>query len=355
MKNYDRQFLIDSVALLQRKRASHMGAHQYVNHGAMRGDFPMSGTLGWQRYEHECPSYYVLKCEKALIDQLVGELPDHLEQGTSLIDLGVGTLEAVETKSLEIARALNSDTYVPIDTSLQFCSEAAGVIQKVLPQTKIRPSVENFFSDDVDAALDVPALGFLGGITIANIEAPLSKGKPTEELIRSLKNLGRIVGGGWLLLSTDANQNAAENKAMYSENGLFEINTFDRMAHELPMTGLDPTGIVYDPVWIKESGQLAHTGVAIKDMTVKVNAPEFGGVIEIKKGDRFHLKNSFKYTDDYFLSCARQAGYTPMKVWRHPQKPLHMFLLKAPAMELSARHQLVAQQGQKASDLRLET
>lgn len=330
--SYDKLFLIDSIALLQNRRASHMGAHQYVNHGAMRGAFPMSGTLGWQRYENDCPSYYILRCEKTLLEQASTDLRQYLAEGTSLVDLGVGTLNAVRTKSLLIARTLQSEVYVPIDASLKFCSEAGSLIQKALPQTQIHPSIENFFSDDVEPAIDVPALGFLGGITIANIEAPLSTDKPTTALVKSLRNLAKIVGGGWLLLSTDANQDEKENKAMYSENGLFEINTFDRMAHELPMEGLDPTAMVYDPVWIKESSQLGHTALATRAMTVAVNSKEFNGVINIKKGDRFLLKNSFKYTDDYFESCAKQAGFDLLKVWRHKEKPLHLFLLKAPSM-----------------------
>ena len=340
MKAYDKQFLLDSIALLQHKRVSHMGAHQYAHHKAMRGKFPMSGALGWKRYEHDCPAYYILRCENFLIKIAAPELANYLECGTPLIDLGTGTLEAVRTKSLLIARALQSEMYVPIDTSLKFCSEAGGVIKKALPHIKIRPSIENFFSDDVEPAIDIPALGFLGGITIANIEAPLSTEKPTAALVNSFKNLATVVGGGWLMLSTDANQSEAENKTMYSENGLFEINTFDRMAYELPLTGLDPTGVVYDPVWIKESGQLGHTALAIKDMTVAVNSNEFTGVIDIKKGDRFHLKNSFKYTDDHFLSCAAQAGFVDLRIWRHPEKPLHLFLFKAPPVALVARHQL---------------
>ena len=326
---YDRQFLIDSVALLQHKRVSHMGAHQYVNHGAMRGDFPMSGTLGWQRYENDCPSYYIPMCEKELIKEAALELGNFIEPGTPLVDLGTGTLEAVETKSLLLARALQSEIYAPVDASLKFCSEAGGLVQRVLPGIKIRPSIENFFSEDAEPPIDIPAMGFLGGTTIANIEAPLSSRKPTAALISTLKNLGRIVSNGWLLLSTDSNQDEAENKAMYSENGLFEINTFDRMVYELPFSGLDPTCIVYDPIWIKESSQFAHSALAIKDMSVSVEAPEFRGVIQIRRGDRFHLKNSFRYTDEYFLSCAEQARLSNLRIWRHNQRPIHLFLLKA--------------------------
>jgi hypothetical protein len=108
------------------------------------------------------------------------------------------------------------------------------------------------------------------------------------------------------------------------------------MAHELPITGLDPEAIAYDPVWVKESSQLGHTGVALKDMTVSVSAPEFQGSIEIQKGDRFHLKNSFKYRDDFFLSCVDQAGFVPLNSWSHPEKPLRLFLIEATSAALSS-------------------
>ncbi|MFY9288434.1 MAG: L-histidine N(alpha)-methyltransferase [Alphaproteobacteria bacterium] len=300
----------------------------------------MSGALGWKRYEHDCPSYYILRCEREMIGQVANDLHelDLVPQGVPFIDLGPGTIEAVEEKSLPVVLALNSHTYVPVDVSLKFCSEAGGVIKQHLRDVVVSSSVENFFSDEVDPALDTAGIGFLGGITIANIEAPLSKEKPTQELINGLKNLARITGGGWLLLTTDANQSEAENKAMYSENGLFEINTFYRMAHELPFKGLNPDGFVYDPYWIPESSQLGHTALATEDMLVEVSSSCFTGIIPVRKGQRYHLKNSFKYTDEFFIRCAKAAGYSVIEKWSHHEKPLRFFLLKAPALELAARN-----------------
>jgi hypothetical protein len=126
MISYDKQFLIDSVALLQHRRVSHMGAHQFALHGAMRGRFPMSGALGWQRYKNDCPSYYILQCEKSLMKQVVAELPEFLDQGTPLINLGTGTLEAVRSKSLPIARASIARPMSPSTPASHSAAKRAG-------------------------------------------------------------------------------------------------------------------------------------------------------------------------------------------------------------------------------------
>ena len=103
------------------------------------------------------------------------------------------------------------------------------------------------------------------------------------------------------------------------------------MAEELPFTGLDPYAFEYDPLWIAESSQLAHTVIATKDMSVSVRSPYWSGSIEIKADTRFHLKNSFKYTDAFFTSCAGDAGFTVVEKWSHRQKPMRLFLLRAAA------------------------
>jgi uncharacterized SAM-dependent methyltransferase len=64
-------------------------------------------------------------------------------------------------------------------------------------------------------------------------------------------------------------------------------------------------------------------------MSVTVRSPYWSGTIDIKAQTRFHLKNSFKYTDAFFTSCAESAGYTVMKKWEHHSKPMRLFLLRA--------------------------
>lgn len=329
MKGYDRNFLLDSVALLQGKRSSHMGIHQFADHQATRNGKPMSGAALWQEIEHNHKAYYIPGIEREMIAAVASQVKDYVPEGTPFVDLGPGTLKTVAEKSLPFVRAVQSETYIPIDTSLKFCSEAGSVIQQHVPRADVVPCFENFFSDDAGPACDRPALAFLGGITIANIEAPLSKQPPRTQLVRHLKNLARITNGGWLMASTDANQDEAENRAMYFENALLEVNHLFRMAEELPFTGFDPYAFEYDPFWIAESSQLAHTALAAKDMTVTVQSPWWSGSIEIKAETRFHLKNSFKYRDRFFKACADSAGFTVIRKWKHHRKPMRLFLLRA--------------------------
>ncbi len=351
MTGCDRKFLLDSVALLQGNRVSHMGVHQYADHRATRYGKPMSGAALCRDIEHNHKAYYIPGIERQMIAAMADEVKSYVPEGTPFVDLGPGTLQTVAEKSLPFVQAVQSNIYIPIDTSIKFCSEAGTVVRKHVPRAKVVPCFENFFSDDAEPVCDKPALAFLGGITIANIEAPLSKEPPRTQLIRHLGNLARITNGGWLLASTDANQNEDENRTMYFENALIEVNHLFRMAEDLPFAGFDPYGFEYDPFWIRESSQLAHTAIAMKDMNVIVRSPICSGVIDIKAGTRLHLKNSFKYRDEFFASCAEAAGFTVMKIWRHNTKPMRLFLLRARPLQADPGRTIAssALQGAKAS------
>jgi uncharacterized SAM-dependent methyltransferase len=149
--------------------------------------------------------------------------------------------------------------------------------------------------------------------------------------------------------STDANQDEDENRAMYFENALLEINHLFRMAEELPFAGFDPYALEYDPLWIAESSQLAHTAIATKDMRVTVQSDHWAGTIEIPGGRRFHLKNSFKYRDEFFISCARDAGFAMVEIVTHADKPMRLMLLRAMQIAYSEKAE---RGGRLISDLR---
>jgi uncharacterized SAM-dependent methyltransferase len=289
----------------------------------------MSGPVLWQEIEQNHAAYYIPTVEREMIAGIAAEVKAYVPEGTPFVDLGPGTLKTVAEKSLPFLRAVQSDTYIPVDTSIKSCSEAGTVVRKHLPRATVVPCLQDFFSDNTEPVCDRRALAFLGGITIANIEAPLSKKPPRSQLIRHLRNLARITNGGWLLASTDANQRKDENRAMYFENALIELNHLYRMAEELPFDGFDPYSFEYDPFWIPESSQLAHTAIATRDMSVSVRSPHWSGTIEIKARTRFHLKNSFKYTDAFFVSCAKDTGFDVLEKWTHRKKPMRLFLLRA--------------------------
>jgi len=139
---------------------------------------------------------------------------------------------------------------------------------------------------------------------------------------------------GWLLASTDANQDEDENRRCIFENALIEINHLFRMAEELPFVGFDPYAFEYDPLWIPESSQLAHTAIADEGhehdraIAFLVQCHRHQGRYTVPS------ENSFKYRDEFFTSCAETAGFTVMKRWEHHRKPMRLFSLASEAERL---------------------
>ena len=84
-----------------------------------------------------------------MIAGMADDVKSYLPEGTPFIDLGPGTLKTVAEKSLPFIRAVQSNIYIPIDTSIKFCSEAGTIVRKHVPRVKVVPCFENFFSREV--------------------------------------------------------------------------------------------------------------------------------------------------------------------------------------------------------------
>ena len=82
MTGYDRQFLLDSVALLQGTRASHMGVHQYADHSATRYGRPMSGAALCRDIEHNHKAYYIPSIERQMIAAMAEDVKTYVPEGT---------------------------------------------------------------------------------------------------------------------------------------------------------------------------------------------------------------------------------------------------------------------------------
>ena len=317
-------FLTSSIDWFLGRRASHMGAEQYVAHGGFRAGQSTSGAALWAAAEAEryAASGNMVNAETNLLQLVAKEISQEIPTRTPVIELGPGTTTAFRNKTLPIVQAIQSRTCVLVDESTAFLRQIANedALDKNL---KIQPIVDDFFENDT-AYLDEQSLVCSFGSTISNIINPINAELPRIALTQSLSKMACAARSGWLMVGFDSDQDGERIKSYFKKHALFQLNVFDRMATELPITGdFDPLEFRYRPEWIAPSGQLAHVALANRTMNFQIGTTS----ISLKKDQKLHIKNSYKFMPEFFEACCYAAGLEVIKSWSNGS-PARIYLLK---------------------------
>lgn len=309
--------------LFLRRDSGHIGPDMYQHHAATCGNETMSGVMTWAAHEK---AGTLPRIGKQAFLQAIHAVIDEIGTGLPVVEFGPGSMEDAQT----LINATMTQEYVPVDCSLELIRQARNLV----PFTNnciVRPAILDFLSDHQCTLAERPALGVLLGLTLGNLPGPAQPSEPREGLVQGLKNLsGCFVEGGYLLVSIDTCQDGAKNIERYNEEAhrKFSVNHLYRMAVELPTNGFDPDGFVYEPVWMEQSGLLAHMIKATKDQSFTMGD---GAQVSVKQGDYFHCDNSYKFHPAFFESCVREAGLAVAERWCNTETT-NLYLLTVPPL-----------------------
>lgn len=321
-----------------------MGPHQYSHHSGSRDNRSTSGAQLWAEIEaHELNSgaeNNIFHSEDVLIRRVARDLRWLIPAATTVMELGPGTPLAFRKKTLPILGALSSIDYVCVDESAAFLSGIKS--DTALSQYNVKTIQDDFFEGN-RCYLDIfegETLACLFGSTIGNIPAPVSVFRPHRQLSEHLSTIAGRIQDGWVLLTYDTNHDGPEQCQYYKRHKLFHLNVFDRMAVDLPIVGdFDPCAFEYEPLWVPSSGQMAHLAVVLRDMSFDLA----GKKINLKNGQKLHLKNSFKFTHSFFAQCCERANLEIVKTWSEPGlSSVYCLLRKAPQNAMQLEKSLLA-------------
>jgi uncharacterized SAM-dependent methyltransferase len=301
-----------------------MGPDQYVDHTGMRDGASMSGPLLWKKSEDETisDSGTMVNSETNLLRKSFKLIAEKLCKGVRYVELGPGTVAAFCNKTLLLMRETQSRRATLVDDSSDFLKKILGAATQDL---EIEAVNDNFFETEFPY-VDDEAVVCSFGSTISNFEGPISKEPPEAILAHGLATMANAAKGGWLLVGFDSDDDGEHLVSFYKRQKLFQLNLFFRIEAELKdkIEGdYDPKAFDYEPEWIPESRQLAHVAVVKRDM----NFTLAGHPISLKEGQKLHIKNSFKYTPEFFEKCARLAGLELIGSWLDESKS-KIYLLK---------------------------
>ena len=253
----------------------------------------------------EQPEYYPTRTETALLKQHADEIARVAGSDRHLIEPGSGSCEKVR----HLLDALQPAAYMPLDISCGFLEKAASGIADDYPWLDVH-AVCTDITDEVSLPFipeQAAAMMFYPGSSIGNFDP--------EDARTFLACLAALSGkGGGLLIGVDLKKAANVLDAAYNDaNGVtaaFNLNLLQRINRELA-GDFDLGAFSHHAFYNRVRGRIEMHLVSKRQQTVRVNGHKF----KFNAGDSIHTENSYKYTVGEFQELARQAGFTPCRVW----------------------------------------
>ena len=285
-------------------------------------DDKVRGAALWSKFVANSLTFYMHNADIEVLEKALVDLKGRVRSGFSLIDLGPGSAEAFEAKSMKIVQSLSPAAHYIVDGAKEFRDSGAAQLNAAIAAgtvsglEKIAPVNANFFKPMglVETDSSKPCLVYIGGGTIANLPIIHADSSfPREEYVSYFKQLHGVGHGKVsLLVPFDTNQDGPSLISSYADRayGEWVENLPYRMARDLPIEpigrrGFRPEAFKYEQLWIPEAYLMAHTLVVQRDQIFKIGGTE----VHLEQGSRLYLNSSYKMPSDVMKSIARDAGW----------------------------------------------
>lgn len=254
------------------------------------------------------PEYYPTNTERFIFEQHKDAIAKTVGSGGVLIDLGAGNCQ----KAQSFFNAIKPTTYVAIDFSAEYVSEAVQHIQGNYPEIAMH-AIGMDFTQALLIPATIPAAKrtfFYPGSSIGNFLPGEAK-----QLLAEIK---QQAGNGGLLLGVDLMKDDSVLMAAYDDplkiTAAFNLNIL-RSVNLIVGSNFD-VGQFRHVVHINHQESRVELYLeALEDLTVKW--PQH--LREFKQGDRIHTEHSHKYTIESMQQLLNQAGFTQMQVFTDPR------------------------------------
>lgn len=257
----------------------------------------------------ELDEYYPTRTEMKLLRMIGGDLQRLVPKSAQLIEFGAGSNAKVRLLLDDVGKF---HSYVPIDISRDFLIAAASELAADYPGLEVSAICADYTKPlSLPPDLLYPSdqrVGFFPGSTIGNLEAETAR--------RFLRQAAEILGNGaGFIVGADLRKDSEVLNAAYNDSeGLtaeFNLNLLVRINAELG-ADFDLTAFRHVAYFNAEKSRIEMHLEALSDQRVSIGEAEF----EIRKGERIHTENSYKYSIAEFQGLAQSAGLTPTAAWQ---------------------------------------
>jgi dimethylhistidine N-methyltransferase len=271
-------------------------------------------VLGSKLFEAICelPEYYPTRTEASVFAAHLHDIACAAGRGSTLIDLGAGNCAKAERLFSE----LRPSQYVAVDISAEFLHGTVGALRQRHPQIAML-EVAMDFSESLDLPPQVKRdkrLFFYPGSSIGNF-TPM-QARAFLRRIRSACHAARGGDGsdGGLLIGVDLIKDKAVLDAAYDDalgvTASFNLNLLRHLNH-LIGTDFNLRDWRHRAFFNADASRIEMHLVARRNVVVHWN----NGQRAFSEGETIHTENSYKYTQQSFLSLLEECGFAQAQVW----------------------------------------
>ncbi|MYL39534.1 L-histidine N(alpha)-methyltransferase [Halobacillus litoralis] len=261
---------------------------------------------GSQLFEQitDLPEYYQTRTEAQILLENLSAWKSVFRKPAALIELGSGSSK--KTKIL-LDHVPNIESYIPIDISEEFLADTVTQLQASYPGIHIQG-----LSTDYTQPFTLPdfkgkkKIVFFPGSTIGNFEP--REAELFLENIRSLLN-----PGDQLIFGVDRKKDEAVLKAAYDDaagvTAAFNKNLLTRINREHE-AAIDVDSFSHVALYNPTAGRIEMHLESSREQVLTLG----GHTIEVKKQERIHTENSYKYDPEDIIRLGRASGFLLRRV-----------------------------------------
>jgi dimethylhistidine N-methyltransferase len=253
------------------------------------------------------PEYYLTRTERALLDQVAGEIVGLAPARAVLVEYGASD----EAKACILLHASGAafSAYVPIDVARGALEDLAERMADSEPELEVYTVCADFLRRPAlpRELAGRPAFGFFPGSTIGNLEPAVA----TQFLADARATLG---AGAWLVVGVDLRKEPARLVPAYDDaagvTAAFNLNMLRHLNREAAANfKLDQ--FAHRAVWNDGESRMEMHLESLCRQVVTVAGCE----VSFEPGETIHTENSYKHGLEAFQALARQAGWQAERVW----------------------------------------
>ncbi|WP_035531220.1 L-histidine N(alpha)-methyltransferase [Halobacillus kuroshimensis] len=261
---------------------------------------------GSQLFEQitDLPEYYQTRTEARILLENLSTWKSVFHEPSALIELGSGSSK--KTKIL-LDHVKNIESYIPIDISEEFLADTVTQLQTSYPEIHIQG-----VSADYTQPFTLPDLKgkkkviFFPGSTIGNFEPG-----EAERFLGNIRSL--LEPGDELILGVDRKKDETVIEAAYDDaagvTAAFNKNLITRINREHEAS-IDVESFSHVAFYNSSAGRIEMHLESVRDQVLSVG----GHTIEVKKQERIHTENSYKYDPEDIIQLGRSSGFLLQRV-----------------------------------------
>lgn len=250
--------------------------------------------------------YYPTRTERAILEDNLSDIADHLGTNAMLIELGSGSSQKTRLLLNQLS-ALSA--YIPVDISEGYLLKVANQLRMEYPKLSVIPVFADYTSH-----FDLPSVNghdrkqvvFFPGSTIGNF-------KP-ERARSFLDNIASLTDkSAGMLIGVDLKKNKSVLEAAYNDNegitAQFNKNILVRLNRELG-ADFNVDQFAHRAFYNEDQGRIEMHLISQQDQEVHLDGEQF----HFEEGESIHTENSYKYTLEEFEELVSD-WYSVQEVW----------------------------------------